>query len=798
MEIRQTCHSQTIAKNNPKKIFSTDDSAVTKKRAGNKAINRRKSADSLFALEDSITLRRVKPEATMQSELLSSNFSFSSNELATSCDLKTDQTIGEKELRRQSLPANTKVTKQSYKLPTKQCGNPPPLSYSLKTKKKRTNGNETKILKRESNSLKCERSVSPKLLSGLKHVKKELPLPRTPRKKNIKQSMNKRKNKSCNSNKDNSKKKNKQKYSVNESKTVDTTYEGEFDSECVNCGAKHISSDRCVRNDCSNCVDNTSGNKIIRSNKKQAKASAKKKNCVHSKETKSQKNKKSSDILQNGTEIHDLNSVKAKGSSDEVLDLPKLVHRKKLRTGSCDFDQSSVNSCVSTVKVENPSELITCSGKNDIPDTRTARKSKKRSMSSGDVVQRKRSKNNFSELLDVSPKQSIKGENVFDDDQLSQKVGTEFSEDDSDDSNIMSHNNVSLSEFDPNLEEDSCERYSSDDDDLPEFLPQTNGILYSPKVDDFVWVKFRQYPFWPSKILDVKKMKNSVRLSLKFYGHDKNQKFRLLYKKGNVLPFSTTRTDDFIKTGKNQHDKTLQKTFDVAFDEIKSELTQRALMNTPTPTENKSFDFSDSFDCSLPSFTEDTEFDSVKTGNKSSHTKYRRLSLDAKVTPKMKETYSKQQEKLKERNEALIKFIQTDKVKEHLRGIYEGKIPSERHLEYHASSSQKEIHYEYLEDDNQISVVLDTLTEWYKEVTGQSFFSLRYISDVWYPEAIVYSLMKLRKYHKKKAWEAYYKPRKTSRIGQIIEHQQMLGKGDESLESRLAKLKPPPKISPKM
>ncbi|XP_050401605.2 uncharacterized protein LOC126818312 [Patella vulgata] len=792
MEIQQTCLSQTITIENTNKTFSTG-AAVTKKKTGKNAINRRRSADSLFALEDSITLCRVKPEPAMHSELLSSKFS--NNELATRCDLKTDQTIVEKDI---------KVTEQSYKLPMRQCANPPQLSYSLQTKKKRTNGNETKIIDSESNSLKCERNVSPKLLSDLKHVQKELPIPITPRNKNIKQSTKKHKNNSSNSNKNNSRKKNKRKNSVNGSKTVDTTYQGEFNSECMNCGAKYKSSNRCVRNGCSDCVDNTS--KMKRSTKKQTKTSVKKKNCVHSKEIKSRRNKKNPDILENDTEIHELNSMKAKRISDEVLDLPKLVHRKKLKSGSCDSDQSSVkldpsnlNSCVSAVtansiKVENPHELITCSGKIDVPDARTSRKSKKRSMSSDDVVLRKRSKNSFSELLDASPKQSIKGENVFDDDQLSQKVGTEFSEDDSDDSNFMSHSNVSLSEFDPNLEEDSCEKYSSDDD-LPEFLPQTNGILYSPKVDDFVWVKLRRYPFWPSKILDVKKVKNKVRLFVMFYGHDRNQKFPLMYQKGNVLPFSTTRTDDFIKSGKNQNDKKLQQVFDVAFDEIKSELTQRALMSTPTPTEKKSFDFSDSFDSSLPSFTEDTQVDSFKTGNKSSQTKYRRLSLDAKVTPKMKETYSKQLEKLKERNETLIKFIQTDKVKERLRGIYEGKIPSVRHSEYHTSSSQKEIHYEYLEDDNQISVVLDTLTEWYKVVTGQSYFSLRYISDVWYPEAIVFSLMKLRKYPQKKAWEAYYKPRKTSRIGQIIEHQEMLGKG-ESLESRLAKLKPPPKNSP--
>ncbi|ESP05517.1 hypothetical protein LOTGIDRAFT_228069 [Lottia gigantea] len=333
-----------------------------------------------------------------------------------------------------------------------------------------------------------------------------------------------------------------------------------------------------------------------------------------------------------------------------------------------------------------------------------------------------------------------------------------------------------------------------DDDDLPEFLTNSEEQGYTPKEDDLIWFKYRHYPFWPAKILKITKLKGRLKLRIYFFGEA--QKFTVNYSKNSVLPYFHPKKDILTEKGKDTDNKVLKESFLKSIKDVTSEVMKKASVSlNSSPTEKHCFQLNSSGE---ESFNSITSFKDEQSEFKLNWKQRGQLSFNSKITDKMLEKCRKRKERLQERNKILVDFIKTDKVKEYLFGVYRGQIESESHQKFHTSATEqnhlrfKARSFWYLEDEEQITEVFDVLKDYYKEVSGCEINNIGYIVDVWFPEAVVYSLIKKRRLTKSKAWEIFEKPKKRSKVEEILEHQQLIRSA--SPESNKLKLRPPPKL----
>ncbi|XP_062593067.1 uncharacterized protein LOC134254550 [Saccostrea cucullata] len=126
---------------------------------------------------------------------------------------------------------------------------------------------------------------------------------------------------------------------------------------------------------------------------------------------------------------------------------------------------------------------------------------------------------------------------------------------------------------------------------------------------------------------------------------------------------------------------------------------------------------------------------------------------------------TKRYEKIKERNESLVKFLKSSEVKQYLLDILREKKKSEKHTTYRYGLSKardglKNPGFGPIADEEQHEDILNTMLAWYTQetkVASDEFPDWNYVLDVWIPEAIVYALIKLKKYTRKKAWQRFEK-----------------------------------------
>nr|KAG5697753.1 hypothetical protein BaRGS_026710 [Batillaria attramentaria] len=112
--------------------------------------------------------------------------------------------------------------------------------------------------------------------------------------------------------------------------------------------------------------------------------------------------------------------------------------------------------------------------------------------------------------------------------------------------------------------------------------------------------------------------------------------------------------------------------------------------------------------------------------------------------------------------------------------IFKGKIPSERHEQFHKGvSQQNKLQYNSLgpiDDDEQLEKITEHLGGWLAEVTDQLFPNSNYLFGVWLPEAIVKAIVKVRRCSRQRAWEVFSQGVRLVKCERLEIHNSMIQK----------------------
>lgn len=331
---------------------------------------------------------------------------------------------------------------------------------------------------------------------------------------------------------------------------------------------------------------------------------------------------------------------------------------------------------------------------------------------------------------------------------------------------------ISREGFDPNLDVDDCYGSDSDDEDLPDALTpsrQAAGI----QERDIVWVKWKGCPVWPAIVKRLnRKKKRILKVSLLVVEPHKHipKKFTMNYNPKSILPYNSKESDIFTEQGYSLEGEGRQR-FTKAVDLIHSYMTKKILGTLKK--EDVEFmecpgDFQEVCESSpplSPVTVQEALPPSPLPSEASEGSQEDSLVCVGVEEPKSDPEIAKRYEKIKERNEPLVEFLKTNEVKDYLLDILREKKKSEKHTTYKfglskARDALKNPGFGPIADESQQEDVLFTMVNWYKQETKLSHKEIpdvNYVLDVWIPEGIVYALIKMKKYSRKKAWEQFEK-----------------------------------------
>lgn len=331
---------------------------------------------------------------------------------------------------------------------------------------------------------------------------------------------------------------------------------------------------------------------------------------------------------------------------------------------------------------------------------------------------------------------------------------------------------ISREGFDPNLDVDDCYGSDSDDEDLPDVLtPSRQAAVIQEK--DIVWVRWKGCPVWPAIVKRLhRKKKRILKVSLLVVEPHKYipKKFTMNYNPKSILPYNSKESDVFTEQGYSLEGEGRQR-FTKAVDLIHSYMTKKILGTLKK--EDVEFmecpgDFQEVCESSPPSSpVTDQEAlpPSPLPSEASEGSQEDSLVCVGVEEPKSDPEIAKRYEKIKERNEPLVEFLKTNEVKDYLLDILREKKKSEKHTTYKfglskARDALKNPGFGPIADESQQEDILFTMVNWYKQETKLSpkeIPDVNYVLDVWVPEGIVYALIKMKKYSRKKAWEQFEK-----------------------------------------
>ncbi|NXT42041.1 MUM1 protein, partial [Pelecanoides urinatrix] len=309
--------------------------------------------------------------------------------------------------------------------------------------------------------------------------------------------------------------------------------------------------------------------------------------------------------------------------------------------------------------------------------------------------------------------------------------------------------------FPSQLSSDSFSRLSAlideeeEDEELPSILsqqePQTieEGIL--------VWCKLRKYPYWPAVVKNVKqKHRRASVLLIEKNTIDKKKGFSVSLK--NLKHFDCEEKQDLIERAKEDYRQEIEWCIQLISD-------YRIRLGCHS--------FTGSF---LEYFAADISYPVRKEG--SALMTFPSIAEEAVEVSPLEISPQKPSKKLlpdrtraarDKANKKLVDFIVKNKgAEEHLLAILKSRKQS-RWLKGFLNSRQYTSCIEtYLEDDEQIDLVVNYLKEVYRETSTEylhqiSGDEINFISDVLLPEAIIYAISAVDDIDYKKAEEKYIK-----------------------------------------
>ncbi|XP_013384163.1 PWWP domain-containing protein MUM1L1 isoform X1 [Lingula anatina] len=339
------------------------------------------------------------------------------------------------------------------------------------------------------------------------------------------------------------------------------------------------------------------------------------------------------------------------------------------------------------------------------------------------------------------------------------------------------------SSFDPNVDASD----SDNDEELPSVLSSKLEETCPFEVNDVVWVKVRNYPFWPCVIKrlypnDQKKKKRVKKVSVFFIGDKKS--FGVCYNPNRIKPFHGPRHEEYKMQGLQSDQK---ERFEEALTAAEDFIRKRGLGLIEPGIGYRYF-------CD-PDYDSPVQEDELRDSSPEKDMVPERTESVAKSTDEEsveteeEETPVSQQEKqamdseLKrnEKNLKLIEFIKSDTMKEYLTKIYHGEKQCDRHEQHKKCDSQRQKMKRQgtgpITDEDQLEEIHHCLSSLYRSVSGSDKlddYSLSYVMDVWLVEAIIYALIKVKGYNRGRAEEMFKKGAWIYKAEKVLEHKMML------------------------
>lgn len=344
---------------------------------------------------------------------------------------------------------------------------------------------------------------------------------------------------------------------------------------------------------------------------------------------------------------------------------------------------------------------------------------------------------------------------------------------------------LTSSSFDPNLDKDTCDSSSDSDTELPEGL--------SPIVGDFpicekdiVWLKWKKFPAWPAFVRHIYRKKRRIhKLSVAFIegNSDMPKRLRVTYKSKTIVPFVDKQKDQFKMEGENIQDPVMKRKFIEACEIAENFLHKKALVSL----NREEFSFfgesdeeeeveSDTNESSQPVNHESTMSDVEKRLSDSDS------ESDYYHTPQTAEPSVKELERLRKmtaKQENLVNYIKSEEMKKYLLDIFYKRKNSTRHHAYFHGTIKEKNGLRYagfgpIYNEEQEEEIVDTTKKWLYELPKKDVPDISYILDVWIPEAVVYALIKVKGYSRKKAWLQFEKGVSMTKVEKERQHQSMM------------------------
>lgn len=348
--------------------------------------------------------------------------------------------------------------------------------------------------------------------------------------------------------------------------------------------------------------------------------------------------------------------------------------------------------------------------------------------------------------------------------------------------------------YDPNLDKDECDTSSDSDTELPEGL---SPIIVSRGEQlihekDIIWLRVGKLPVWPAYVRKIYKKKKRIhKLSVVFIeGCDQLPKrYRVTYKPKTMVPFFDKQKQKFMEEGETLSDPQSKVKFKESCEKAESYLHQKAL-STLNKAEFSFFNFINSddeeeegSDCSevIPPVAPDSTILSDVEERLSDNEDVNIYNgCDEGISsqgPSAREM--KRLMKMTAKQENLVNFIKTDEMKNYLFDIFYKKKKSERHQKYFYGSVKEQNSLKYagfgpIYSEEQEEEIVECTKDWLFEIPSDKRPPITYILDVWIPEAVVYAMIKVKKYCRKKAWEQFWKGTRTTKEERDRQHQSLL------------------------
>lgn len=283
---------------------------------------------------------------------------------------------------------------------------------------------------------------------------------------------------------------------------------------------------------------------------------------------------------------------------------------------------------------------------------------------------------------------------------------------------------------------------SSDDELLSDaFSPSQESNQFS--VGDIVWAKYYREPYWPAQIKKITgKRKQDQKFLVKFLAWH-NCLFKVQPKKLVHFACDPNQRAEFLEVKWTLQNKELKDLFDEALSQAENLLNRKGL--------GKSLD--DDFDVDdLQIFEENEEENAEHNGEE----------MTDKDLPQETSRLSECRKSLRARKQVskyshILSYIR--QAKPALKQILNGKRTSERHATYTCGRvSEKNglklrAGFGPVGEENLRDEIMALLLDYYKELKGST--DLTYVSDVWLPEAIIFSIQEIDKVDRERAEEMF-------------------------------------------